>query len=143
MDDKSSTPVTRLADARRSGKPKERQIVLVLQGGGALGAYQAGVYHALHEAGLEPDWVGGVSIGAINAAIIAGNEPQDRVARLRQFWTQITEDSFPYPLPWFTKWMKPDLSQHQLLDFASTLRTLTTGIPEFFQPRGISPWLQP
>ena len=63
------------------------QVVLVLQGGGALGAYQVGVYEALHEAGIEPDWVIGTSIGAINAAIIAGNKPQDRVTRLCELWT--------------------------------------------------------
>ena len=64
------------------GKTLPGQIVLVLQGGGALGAYQAGVYQALREAGIEPDWVIGTSIGAINASLIAGNEPQDRLARL-------------------------------------------------------------
>jgi NTE family protein len=65
------------------------QVVLVLQGGGALGAYQAGVYQAMHEAGLEPDWVIGTSIGAINAAIIAGNEPDKRIVRLREFWRRV------------------------------------------------------
>ena len=63
------------------------QIVLVLQGGGALGAYQAGVYQALHEAGIEPAWVIGTSIGAINAGLIAGNEPEHRLQRLREFWS--------------------------------------------------------
>ena len=62
-----------------------------LQGGGALGAYQAGVYEALHEAGIEPDWVSGVSIGAINAAIIAGNRREQRLERLRTFWDRITD----------------------------------------------------
>jgi NTE family protein len=65
------------------------QIVLVFQGGGALGAYQAGVYEALHEAGVEPDWLIGTSIGAINASIIAGNKPKDRLARLREFWRRV------------------------------------------------------
>src|SRR6478735_1521768 len=65
-------------------------IALVLQGGGALGAYQAGVYEALAEANINPDWVAGVSIGAINSAIIAGNEPAERVAKLRAFWQEIT-----------------------------------------------------
>ena len=59
------------------------RIALVLQGGGALGAYQAGVYQAMHEAGVEPDWVSGVSIGAINSAIIAGNPPKRRLRQLR------------------------------------------------------------
>src|SRR5215203_3160109 len=68
-----------------------QRIALVLPGGGALGAYQAGVYQALHEANIEPDWVSGVSIGAINAAIIAGNSRQHRLQALRKFWQRITE----------------------------------------------------
>ena len=68
------------------------QIVLVLQGGGALGAYQAGVYEAMHEAGIEPDWVIGTSIGAINASLIAGTGPDDRVARLRAFWDRVAQN---------------------------------------------------
>ena len=63
---------------RETGAPRRQQVVLVLQGGGALGAYQAGVFEALHEAGIEPDWVIGTSIGAINAALIAGNAPATR-----------------------------------------------------------------
>ena len=65
------------------------QIVLVLQGGGALGAYQAGVYQALDEAGIEPDWVIGTSIGAINAGIIAGNKRENRLPRLQEFWSRM------------------------------------------------------
>src|SRR5215467_10054470 len=65
------------------------RVVLVMQGGGAPGSYQAGAYQALHEAGIEPDWVIGTSIGAINGAIIAGNEVVDRVKRLREFWRQL------------------------------------------------------
>src|SRR5215471_21627461 len=65
------------------------QVVLVLQGGGALGAYQGGVYQALHEAGIEPNWVIGTSIGAINGAIIAGNEPAQRLHHLSQFWDRM------------------------------------------------------
>ncbi|MEW6690601.1 MAG: patatin-like phospholipase family protein [Pseudomonadota bacterium] len=68
------------------------QIALVLQGGGALGAYQVGVYQALHEAGIEPDWVIGTSIGAINGAIIAGNPPERRMERLEQFWRMVRSD---------------------------------------------------
>ena len=74
---------------RSLGKSGPGQVVLVLQGGGALGAYQAGVYQALHEAGIEPDWVIGTSIGAINASLIAGNAPQDRLPRLREFWKRM------------------------------------------------------
>jgi NTE family protein len=70
------------------------QIVLVLQGGGALGSYQAGVYQALHEAQIEPDWIIGTSIGAINASLIAGNEPGNRLAKLRDFWKRVEQKSF-------------------------------------------------
>lgn len=65
-------------------------VALVLQGGGALGAYQGGVYEALAEADIHPDWIAGISIGAINGAIIAGNAPKDRVDRLRKFWMHVT-----------------------------------------------------
>src|SRR4029450_4927847 len=67
------------------------QVVLVPQGGGALGAYQVGVYEARHEAGIEPDWVIGTSIGAINAALIAGNAPQNRMPRIREFWERLEQ----------------------------------------------------
>src|ERR1700737_1264240 len=70
-------------------------VALVLQGGGALGAYQAGAYEALAEAGIHPNWIAGTSIGAINAAIIAGNPAKSRIDRLREFWTQVTTDA-----PW-------------------------------------------
>jgi hypothetical protein len=66
------------------------RVALVLQGGGALGAYQAGVYEALEEAGVAPDWVSAVSIGAINAALIAGNPPGRRLDRLRAFWERVS-----------------------------------------------------
>src|SRR6201984_1120937 len=71
-------------------RPPFERIALVLQGGGALGAYQGGVYQALAEADLHPDWVAGISIGSINAAIIAGNPPNQRVEKLRTFWEGIT-----------------------------------------------------
>ena len=78
--------------AQRTGsKDQPGQIVLVLQGGGALGSYQAGVYQALHEAGIEPDWIIGTSIGAINAALIAGNPPERRYRRLEEFWNRVTD----------------------------------------------------
>src|ERR1700722_11407471 len=67
-----------------------QRVALVLQGGGALGAYQGGVYEALHQAEIEPDWVSGVSIGAINAALIAGNPQEKRLERLHEFWDTIT-----------------------------------------------------
>jgi NTE family protein len=78
--------------AKASWRPEGcDRIALVLQGGGALGAYQAGVYEAMHEAGVEPDWVSGVSIGAINSAIIAGNPPNRRLRQLQAFWENITD----------------------------------------------------
>jgi NTE family protein len=69
---------------------KHEETVLVLQGGGALGAYQAGVYEGMAEAGFAPNWVAGVSIGAINASLIAGNPPGRRVERLREFWDRVS-----------------------------------------------------
>src|SRR5271169_3512897 len=78
------------APLRVSNRPPFECIALLLQGGGALGSYQAGIYEALAEADLHPDWVAGISIGAINAAIIAGNPPDERVSKLRSFWEEIT-----------------------------------------------------
>src|SRR5271156_4029742 len=77
---------------RPSGRPRFECIALLLQGGGALGSYQAGVYEALAEADLHPDWVAGISIGAINSALIAGNPPEQRVDKLRAFWREITSN---------------------------------------------------
>src|SRR5690242_20037358 len=71
-------------------RPPFECVALLLQGGGALGAYQAGVYQALAETNLHPDWIAGISIGAINSAIIAGNAPDQRVAKLRAFWEEIS-----------------------------------------------------
>src|SRR5580698_7594508 len=75
----------------------DKKIGLVLQGGGALGSYQAGVYQALASSPYAPDWVAGISIGAINAAIIAGNAPESRLSRLQTFWQSITADSSFWP----------------------------------------------
>src|SRR5512140_1585118 len=80
------------SNVARTKKSDPGQIVLVLQGGGALGSYQAGVYQALHEAGVEPDWIIGTSIGAINASLIAGNAPQGRLSRLREFWKRMEQN---------------------------------------------------
>src|SRR3989440_9057218 len=77
------------------------QVVLVLQGGGALGAYQVGVYQAMHEAGIEPGWVIGTSIGAINAALIAGNRREDRLGRLHAFWDRVEQQGMAAgPFAW-------------------------------------------
>src|SRR5437667_11203865 len=77
-----------------ANRPPFECVALLLQGGGALGSYQAGVYEALAEADLHPHWVAGISIGAINSALIAGNPPKERVARLREFWETITQGPF-------------------------------------------------
>ena len=99
------------------------QIVLVLQGGGALGAYQVGVYQALHEAGIEPDWVVGTSIGAINAGLIAGSPKAERMDRLTDFWKRVEHGRFlGAPLPnWLTQ-------------AARNMLAVTSGVPAFFQP---------
>src|ERR1700704_7158576 len=86
--------------ARRKPMGVPGQIVLVFQGGGALGAYQAGVYQALHEARVQPDWIIGTSIGAINACLIAGNEPKDRLGRLEEFWTRMARKEMWGLLSW-------------------------------------------
>jgi NTE family protein len=100
------------------------QIVLVLQGGGALGAFQVGVYEALHDAGIEPDWVIGTSIGAINAAVIAGNPPRQRMQRLNEFWRHVELPAFPAgPFDWFG-----------FGNLLSNVTTVTRGIPAFFEP---------
>lgn len=109
------------------------RIALVLQGGGALGAYQAGVYEALQEAGLEPDWVSGVSIGAINGTIIAGNPPALRVQKLRTFWERITERKVWSYTP------DGDIFR-KARNAASAWLTITQGQPGFFSPRHPSPW---
>ncbi|MBY0406787.1 MAG: DUF3734 domain-containing protein [Rickettsiales bacterium] len=110
-------------------------IALLLQGGGALGAYQAGVYQALSEAGLEPDWVAGISIGAINAAIIAGNSPEQRLSKLREFWEFITIDTFKYSPAAIKSLMTHNLGGHQVLNIMSAFHTIMIGIPGFFTPR--------
>src|SRR5215831_8191313 len=76
------------------------RVVLVLQGGGALGAYQGGVYQALHEAKIQVSWICGTSIGGINGALIAGNQPERRVERLREFWDVITRTALFAALSW-------------------------------------------
>jgi NTE family protein len=114
-----------------------------LQGGGALGAYQAGVFQALAEENLHPDWVAGISIGAINAALIAGNPPETRVDKLRSFWEAITtasawEWSANLHLP-FSRPLEGRKYANQM-DAASAM---FTGVAGFFTPRMLTPWLQP
>jgi NTE family protein len=120
-------------NTKKKFQPGKQRVALVLQGGGALGAYQAGVYQALHEHDLTPDWIVGTSIGAINAAIIAGNEPAVRMARLKEFWNGITHadaldmSKVPDPARRFNTW---------LATFDAALR----GVPGFFSPRPFNPF---
>jgi NTE family protein len=112
------------------------RIGLLLQGGGALGAYQAGAYQALHEAGLEPDWLAGVSIGSVNAALIAGNPPERRVEALHEFWHSITLRPVWGFLPGGDDLRKA----HNLW---SSFMTMAQGQPGLFTPNFPSPWFQP
>ncbi len=122
-------------------RPPFERIALILQGGGALGAYQAGVYQALAEADLHPDWVAGISIGALNSALIAGNPPARRVERLREFWEAITTPPLGLPeINWFNA---RDEFTHRLVNQARSLRTLTGGAPNFFAPRVPPPQFWP
>lgn len=130
---------------RRSGRPAFDSIILLLQGGGALGAYQAGVYEVLAEAGLHPDWTAGISIGAINAAIIAGNPPERRVDQLRAFWNFIT----PPPTAGLDLFDVGALAEsagtaaRQLANQLSASSAALSGVAGFFAPRLPSPWLWP
>ncbi|HSI00558.1 MAG TPA: patatin-like phospholipase family protein [Reyranella sp.] len=108
----------------------KEQVVLVLQGGGALGAYQAGVYQALMEGGIEPDWVIGTSIGAINGALIAGNAPENRVARLQEFWNGVGA-GHPLDQLWPTAIFG---------NASANMATLMAGIPGFFAPNPKAIW---
>ena len=128
---------------RTRTRPSFECIALLLQGGGALGAYQAGVYEALAEANLHPDWVAGISIGAINAAIIAGNAPEQRVAKLRTFWQGITSN------PLFD-WVAAVDQLAPKGDFArsafnqlSAAWAMFGGAPGFYSLRQPAPWLHP
>jgi NTE family protein len=112
------------------------KIALVLQGGGALGSYQAGVYDALAQHDYLPDWVAGISIGAINAAIIAGNPPDSRVARMREFWETITENVIGWPTGAFG-------TASALGQKASAQSALLFGQPGFFAPRNVLDWISP
>ena len=123
----------RNSEAIKRGNARFEQTVLLLQGGGALGSYQAGVYQALAEADLHPDWVAGISIGAINAALIAGNPTEVRVERLRQFWEAVSTS--PLGIPSFRSLPIPDDSTHSLLNQTRALGILLFGAPHFFTPR--------
>ena len=133
MDARVTEPATH--DQTKGWRPERcDRIALVLQGGGALGAYQAGVYEALHEANVEPDYLSGVSIGAINAAIIAGNSKKRRLQRLRMFWERITERKVWHYTPDGDVFRKAR-------NATSSWLTLMQGQPGFFAPRYPSPWM--
>lgn len=113
-----------------SGKRDDEKCVLVLQGGGALGSYQAGVYEELQFNGMAPQWVAGTSIGAINAALIAGNPPERRVSRLKEFWEGVSSQFLAPVIPGF---FGPQI--HEWHNETSFLRSAVLGVPGFFAPR--------
>jgi NTE family protein len=138
---------------RKSHRDLERPpfhcIALVLQGGGALGAFQAGVYQALVEANLHPDWVSGISIGAVNAALIAGNAPHERIDKLRAFWDLVTTppppNFFGFADNYFglaDSWLRGDFGRGVLNRLAAGGAVLT-GANGFFTPRWPPPYLSP
>jgi NTE family protein len=110
-----------------------QSVALVLQGGGALGAYQAGVFQALNEAGIIPNWLSGVSIGAINASIIAGNNPGNQLDRLRSFWETISSRKIWHYTP------EGDVFR-KMRNQTSSMMTMMSGLPGFFKPRDVNPW---
>mgnify|MGYP001068459419 FL=1 len=117
-----------MSDISKSAIPAQARRVLVLQGGGALGAYQAGAYQALCRHDFEPQWVAGISIGAINAAIIAGNPREKRAERLEEFWHLVSA-----PVPWQTE--LPNDYARSLFNEGSAAMIATFGVPGFFMPR--------
>ena len=112
----------------------DRKVALVLQGGGALGSYQAGVYEALSASPYQPDWVAGISIGAVNAAIIAGNAKKDRVAALRNFWHEVTLPTAYWP-------SGPGAALGTWQQKAGAFSALLFGQPGFFAPRNLHDWM--
>ncbi|MDE1146454.1 MAG: patatin-like phospholipase family protein [Azospirillaceae bacterium] len=128
------------AKAKREAPPYD-EIALVLQGGGALGSYQAGVYEGLAEAGLEPTWIAGISIGALNTAILAGNPPKDRVAALHAFWDTITkpEDFVGGGGAWALSALGLDAAARGWTSGWSAFRAVMEGQQGFFTPRPRTP----
>lgn len=127
---------------RDQGRPPFECVALVLQGGGALGAYQAGVYQALAEAGLHPDWVAGISIGGINSALIAGNPPDARLDKLRAFWECVTTEFGPLSSHGMRDWIKGDLARG-LLNQMTAVHALVNGVSGMFSPRTPPPGFWP
>ena len=137
----STTLPSKPKPSRPVKRPEFERIALLLQGGGALGAYQGGVYQALAEANLHPDWVAGISIGAINSAIIAGNAPENRVAKLRTFWETVSES--PNGIPTLDNLELKNDRLHQAVNQSRAFSTLLFGAPGFFKPQMVPPFLQP
>jgi NTE family protein len=125
----------------RSGKLPFERIALLLQGGGALGSYQAGVYQALSEANIELDWVAGISIGAINSALIAGNPPERRVERLREFWETVSTS--PLGIPGSKSIAVKGEFARRIAGQLCSLGVVWDGAPGFFKPRIPPPYLFP
>lgn len=117
-------------------------IVLLLQGGGALGSYQAGVYEKLIESGIEPTWIAGISIGAINSAIIAGNSRENRMARLREFWDLVSDAGDSGWSDYWSSLWSGDQSREWINQLAAG-RVILRGVPGFFEPRLPAPYLLP
>ncbi|WP_426197439.1 DUF3734 domain-containing protein [Massilia sp. DWR3-1-1] len=115
-------------------------IALLLQGGGALGAYQAGVYERLHESGIEPTWVAGISIGAVNCALIAGNKVEDRVAKLRQFWELVSPTDSLGIGDFWAQFAVTDDTRAWINQWHAG-RVVSLGVPGFFEPRVPPPYL--
>jgi NTE family protein len=128
-------------DHRNLERPPFECIALVLQGGGALGAFQAGVYQALAEADLCPDWVAGISIGAINAALIAGNPPEARIDKLRAFWEQATASPAIDMWSLAEAWMRGDVARGYMNQLHAA-EALFKGVPGFYAPRVLPPGLR-
>ncbi len=125
-----------------ASRPDFECIALLLQGGGALGAYQAGVYQALAEADLQPDWIAGISIGAINAALIAGNPPAKRVDRLRQFWEEVSQGTGSDWNDWINPLFRGDAIRSAVNQLHANQAAMV-GVPGFFSPRLPGPWFYP
>ena len=140
--------MTSTSSAVRGGEsaPKNassfESVALLLQGGGALGAYQAGVYEALHETGIVPDWIGGISMGAVNGAIIAGNKPADRIAKLRDFGDSLTEVPHQLLLDMLTPFVRRGGDTARTVwDQVSSTSAMVSGVPGFFEPRMPPAWI--
>src|SRR3974390_2699340 len=134
-------PSTKAQPIRVEKRPPFERIALLLQGGGALGAYQAGAYEALAEANLHPDWVAGISIGAVNAALIAGNVPEKRVEKLRAFWEAVSTP--PLGVSYLKYIEITNELTRRLVNQTRALGILLFGAPNFFTPRTFPPLIWP